>query len=338
LAGKYHHHVWQMLQRGFSWKENNDNQIWVYRRAKEPEQTVTRLFGGAKYFYGPKGSIADSNITKFEGNAQSYIQDVRLLPDGTVLDATVVCPIISHLEMRSLFLRDEMSRLADRIVVAVREHFSSTAKMKVLIANFLREKPDQFIEFFQKNGVPPEFNSALLDLVDVRLPGLVDEVASDLMPALRGNFQVLQDMIAESVIQAHVKSLEGDFAEVQRTQLYSQLRYQVLHLSSDGLILPDTSLAFFKESGLAPVTQKSDKVESVVLPISSKVAIVGYSGRRFDKSLQTIQRALASCSYEAFIAQSRDENLFKLAARISKNARLISDADLQRTLRFESLI
>ena len=63
MAGKEHHHVWRMLQRGFGEKRGKDHHIWVYSKDEKPKQKGTGNFGVEKYFYGPEGSETDQKIT-----------------------------------------------------------------------------------------------------------------------------------------------------------------------------------------------------------------------------------------------------------------------------------
>ena len=60
MAGKEQHHVWRMLQRGFSFTDRGPDQIFVYSRNGPPQQTVTRNVGVEKFFYGDPNSPADN--------------------------------------------------------------------------------------------------------------------------------------------------------------------------------------------------------------------------------------------------------------------------------------
>ena len=143
MAGKQHHHVWRMLQRGFGEKKGKDHHIWVYRKGMKPSQRGTRNFGVDKFFYGPEGSETDESITKFENSVQGEIQDARTFDNGTELSAAFVAPLIAHLETRSNFLRQELSNLLERIQFVLGEHFSSTEKLKKMAKDYLKENPEQ---------------------------------------------------------------------------------------------------------------------------------------------------------------------------------------------------
>lgn len=80
MSGKKQHHIWQMIQRGFSWRERGDDHIWVYTKEAAPRQTVTRKYGQEKSFYGDENSIADINITNFENQTQELIRKRRFRP------------------------------------------------------------------------------------------------------------------------------------------------------------------------------------------------------------------------------------------------------------------
>jgi hypothetical protein len=125
MAGKHQHHIWQLLQRGFSQRSFGDDHIWVYEQNTSPRKTVTRLFGEEKFFYGKENSKADKNISDFENSVQGAIQDARAADNGTELDHEIFAAIISHLEMRSSFLRTSLSHIGERLIGALKKYLSS---------------------------------------------------------------------------------------------------------------------------------------------------------------------------------------------------------------------
>lgn len=338
MAGRRQHHIWQFLQRGFSWREHGDDQIFVYRKGVAPKQTVTRKFGWIAEFYGPEGSAADANITEFEGQVQSFLQDVRRMDGGVRLDPNMVAPIVAHLEMRSSFLRHEMSRIAERVVDGLARHFQSKPKLRALLTSYVQGQPEQVRDLLSDSGVPEEFHHVCLELIDVKLPNLITATADDLASGFASLFGIMRAKLAESAAKSHISSLENDFSETERAKGHAKLTYGVLRRERGSFVLPDTSLAIFKTSGLSPVSQKSDKIEAVLMPISTEVAVIGSSMGEFSRDNSTLRRALSSCSFEAFLAPTQSNELEKLADRIGKNASLVSDAELQKIIRYESLL
>lgn len=338
MAGKRQHHVWQMLQKGFSWQEHGDHHVWVYRNSSEPKQTVTRKFGRVNSFYGPEGSAADTNITEFENSVQGFIQEVRGAYSGQEIDCDTSAAIVSHLEMRSLFLRDELSRVGERIMSTLRSYLTSERHAATLMSAFVKNHPEMIDEALVKAGIPAEMHSLARHVVTQNLPKAIGNGVDEMAVIAEMLFAPLLEVMADTAKNAHNQTLERNFAEAERTNAHRSMRYYVYRDDDGQLILPDTSLAFFKKNGCAPVSQKGDKIEGVIVPISRHVAIIGKAAPEFTRDGETIRKVLASCSYEAFLAAERSEDLRKLASRISRNAHLISEIEFKRIIRFRDLL
>lgn len=332
MAGKRQHYVWQLLQRGFGRKSYGDHHIWVYRKNSKPTQTVTRSFGVSKAFYGPEGSKADANITDFENRMQSFIQEARVKKMGEEIDRDMTAEIISHLEMRSLFIRNEISRLGKRVLTTLEGILSSPKGTRELFIAVARSHPEMLDEALDREAIPDEMRPLAHQMFEQLVSGAISDASSDLAQYAKIIITPLIEDVAVLATDAHNRSLRQPFSEVERTIAHRSLRYFVYHIDEGNLILPDTHLAFFKDRGCAPVSQKGDRIEAVVFPISSQVAIIGKSDLTFERDRETILRVLASCAYEAFLAPEKTLKHQKLASRISRNAKLISDAEIARVV------
>ena len=338
MAGKKQHHVWQMLQRGFSWREHNDSHVWVYRRDEAPKQTVTRKFGRESHFYGEEGSAADVNITDFENSMQEFIHESRTKSDGEPVDTKLAAALVAHLEMRSLFLRDEISRLGDRVFKFVRDSFSSEKKFSTIMMSYLKNHPEHFQVEMDKLSIPKEMQGALTDLLMQAAPEKIKEIAGETAQHFSFLYEAMATSLAETVKSSHNKALETNFSEIKRTEGHKAMVFNVMRCMNDDFILPDTSLAFFGKRGCFPISQKDDKLETIILPLSSRVAIIGHSDPSFKRDVPVIQRALAGCSYQAFLSPRKGDDLVKLSGRISRNARLLTESEIRSIIRFESLL
>lgn len=338
MAGKRQHHIWQMLQRGFSFKERSDNHIWVYRKGIEPEQTVTRKFGQLNNFYGPEGSEADDNITSFENATQSFIQDARKMDNGQIVDENISAALVAHLEMRSLFLRDEISRLGERVVSFIRDCMASPKHYQALMCAYIKNHPEILDAEMDKASIDGAMRPLIRDLFMQAAPGLIRESAPEIANFSNMLFDRIVADISEITKSAHNKALLGDFSEIKRAHSHRSLTFSILRSPHSDLILPDTSLTFFTRTGCAPVSDKDDRVEAVVVPLSVDVAIIGKRDPSFQREMPTIQRALASCSYEAFLSPRKGDDLINLSRRISKNARLLTETEIRSIVRFDKLL
>lgn len=332
MAGKHQHHVWQHIQRGFSVEEYNDNHIWIYTRDSAARKSVTRTYGQQKFFYGEQNSAADQNITDLESRLSGLITAARSSKDGAVLDTSLVAPLISLLEMRSAFIRAEMSRMSQRLLEELKKALSSKKSISALVKSYLQNHPNFLDDSIKKLG-PNVVDQELIKLfVEIQMPSLIENASKSLAPNLNNAFSLLQKEMADIAKNSHIKALESDILNVDRTRLHSLMTYKIARFSKDCLVLPDTGIAFLTENGVRPLSQKSDRAEIVFIPISSNMMILGSDGPTIDRSIDTINRILASCSFESFISKHISEECKRNAKRIGVNAKLLSDSEIKKIL------
>jgi hypothetical protein len=338
VAGKDQHHIWRMLQRGFSFTDKGPDQIWVYSKASEPRQWVTKKFGQDEYFYGQPDVGADKNITDYENSVQGFIQEARLTETGYQIDRETCAALLSHLEMRSQFIRDEMSRMGERAVQFLRNQLSSKSNFPRLVGAYLRKHPEVLESQLKEAGIDSSLWPAISGLVAQGIPNEVENTRLEIRTLFAGLFDSVVDSLVDIAKKSHNESMMSDFTEIERTNMHRRLDYFVYRTSSRELILPDTCVAFFMEGGCRPVSSRSDRIEGVVIPISADAAIVGKSTTHFNRDVSTIKRALASCAYKEFLSPLNNPELRNLSSRISKNAKLISDTEMQKIFRIDTLL
>lgn len=338
MAGKENHHIWRMLQRGFGEQSGKDHHIWVYRKGTKPSQKGTGNFGVEKFFYGPEGSETDKRITEFENSVQSGIQDMRKMDGGAELDAAFVAPLIAHLEMRSKFLRSEISNITERMLTTLEEYFSSTTKVQSMLKDYLRRNPEKFDAFLAKNFVPVAQRENASKLVDTHIDNLPPNAADELFGGKLAEIREMARLVPESIKESHneaILSIERDSPRVKKLEEFA---YTIYRPHNGQLVLPDTCCAFAGSKNVAPFSQPKDGIQTVIIPISAEVAIFGQRGKQRSMELKTINRLLAGCAYEAFIAKSDDPEFARLAGRIGKHAKMISDKEIRELFSFERLL
>lgn len=337
MAGKNHHHVWQMLQRGFGTKRGKYHHIWMYDQSGEARQTSTNKFGSDDFFYGPEGSEADKNITAFENSAQELVHIARNAAPGYNLDSSDVAPLIAHLEMRSAFLRTEISNIGRVVFETLKDHFTSEKHVQDLLRAYLKNHPELLDDVLAEHKVPVDARQTTLTLVDLALPELIRRGGKEIVGLMNTELDPFIRSLSEVAKQAHIKSLRESFEQSPRVNLHSQLEY-FTHEAEGDFILPDTTLAFALSSGCAPFTQKKDQIEQVILPVSSKSAIIGLRKGAALRTGASINRMLASCSYQNFIAKQQLDCFSQLAHRIGRNAELVSKSEMKRIVSFDDLM
>lgn len=338
MAGKKHHHLWQMLQRGFAEREGKQHYTFVYSTCGDPERKNTREFGVEEYFYGPEGSVADENITDFELRSERLIQALRRAPDGHQADGDAIAALVNHLEMRSFFLRSEMIRLSDEMMGALKGHLSYPSKIKALIVAYVKKHPGLLEGEIDKLKLLPEDRNLAEGYADSKLPSLIEQASPSLAKQFTEILTALGPEMVNAAKNAHIRLLERDFFTVERNQLYKRWSFFVRRYEGGGLILPDTAVAFLSDERCAPFSQKGSAFTDVVVPLSDQVAVIGTSKKSIDRPLDVLNRILASCSYQAFAASHDVASLRKLTRRIAKNAELLTKGELRQIFSFQDML
>jgi hypothetical protein len=323
-----------MLQRGFGEKRGKDHHVWVYRKTEPAKQTVTRLFGVEKHFYGEEGSQADTNITKYENDSQSIIQEIRKLRDGADVDSEFAATLISHLEIRTAFLRKQGSTTMQKAVGGLVERFRSPEKLRSMMINYLKDNPEELDKLLGKGFIPPAQRAGFTQISHQIVEKMSDE---EILKSMEHGFGQIGEVMAQFpdlMKDGQNKALVRDFSNQDRAKSHLERKYFVFRPESGSLILPDTTLAFVKKEGASPLSQIKDDIQAVILPLGANIAIIGSANGKVNYSLKAINRILAGCSFEAFLAVEKNTIFDGLTGRIGKYAKLISDREL-RSLDYE---
>lgn len=330
MAGSNHHHIWQMLQRGFGERRGRDYHVWIYSKAKQAEQTATRLFGAEKYFYGPEGSQADANITKYENENQSAIQDLRKLPHGASVDPEFASTLISHLEIRSAFLREDTAFRIQKMLNEWMRGVQSPKDLRSLLLEQLSSNPKILDDVLAKGFIPVHLREGFQDFASLAVEKMSDKEIKD---SFSDGFEIFEKAIESfpgAVKDGQNKVLSSATTFPLRSSLHLKRHYTIFRPDSGNFILPDTTLAFIKKEGAAPFIDKNDIVSAVIIPISANVAIIGKSDPADFYSLKAANKVLAGCSFKSFIANCKSDHFQSLTNRIGKYARLLSDKEIKR--------
>jgi hypothetical protein len=333
LAGIKQHHVWQILQRGFGEKLGKDHHIWVYRKGKPAEKTVTRLFGFEKRFYGEEGSQADVNITKYESDNQSTIQEIRKLRNGADVDPEFAATLISHLEIRTSFLRDSFSTMTQKIVGGLVDRFMSPETLRSMMLAYLKDNPDELDKLLGKAFILPAQRSDFSQIAYQIVENMSDEEILKSMEHGLGQIGEITTKLPKIAKDGQNKLLAREVSNQSRSELHFDRKYFVYRPEDGSLILPDTTLAFVKKEGASPLSQYQDSIEAVILPIASNAAIIGTVNGKFNYPLKAINRILAGCSFEAFLALEQSASLQGMTGRIGKYAKLLKDSEINSLVR-----
>ncbi len=335
MAGKHQHHVWQFFQRGFGVKRGKHHHVWIYEKGLEPRQTSTYAYGAEDNFYATDGNnAADDVITEFENGVQSYLQELRISDDGTVANPAILAPVVSHLEIRSLFLRQEASLVVNRLVTALANAMSDPKKMTLFVRAHLEKNPQIIKDKLDELCLGPEDRKLAEAAVEIYLGELLIKEAPKLAGQASNALREFLSGLTDFAKAGQNKAILSGFSESQRTTMHLEKEYRLRYTIED-IILPDTGVAFLGDT-ISPISSRGDGRSELIIPLSSSQYIHGYTKRPTDRTSETIRSILAGCSYRSFVG--RTSNLNKLCRHIGKNAKLISDREVEKMMRFENLL
>ena len=139
--------------------------------------------------------------------------------------------------------------------------------------------------------------------------------------------------ISETAKKSHIKALLNTPSGNPRQSRYLGLNYRLKSGFDGNLICPDTMATFLTARKPKPFLDKDDQLESVWIPLTSDLMLIGEPRASADRSNQSVLRVLASTSYSAFIASSDSSQLRALMSRIGKNAHILSASDIKAVKR-----
>lgn len=196
------------------------------------------------------------------------------MADGSKIDPQFVAALITHLEIRSEFLREEFSTKLQGAVGGLTQQLKSPQRLKEIMARYLKENPDRLYKLLAKNFVPPDQRALLSEHARHVVEAMPNkEILARMEPGLQ-QIEELSHLLPGFIKEGQNKFLADSAVNVQRTELYRDFDYTVFRPRTGSFILPDTTMCFVKKKGAAPFSQKGDEIEVVIVPISSDVAIV----------------------------------------------------------------
>lgn len=334
MAGRRHHHVPQLLQRGFATKSGKAHQIYVYKRGQSPFLTNTTNYGVEKDFYADGNDFfVDDLITEYEGDIQSFVSRLANGDPEALSDQDTIGNLLAHLELRSSFLRDEVSKISGFVGPFVQRVFSDKVYLRKIGRDIVREDPD-----FIRNAIRERIGeNSSLDLLTAfatsRMDSLLKESSEAMVSALTPLLEVFaNDLVKNSKIN-HLDSFRKASTSGIRANLYKGLKYSIISAPAGSFILPDTMVCFALSDGATPFFSKDAHLNEVLLPLASSTLLVGSKVVPIRRTVAETNSLLASTSMQAFIALKKDSDLERLTRRIGRNARMLTEADMQKAFR-----
>lgn len=334
MAGRKHHHVPQLLQRRFGLQGAKSTKIVVYTVDKAPFITSTANYGAERDFYANGNDFfVDDLITSFEGDIQSFV--MRLIEgDGNALDDKVtIAALITHLEMRSMFLRNQLFEISGMMGDFIENIFGDRKNLIKVLNNCLKENPDILRDALIKNLGENAPIAALEEFILPQIKPFIGQQSAVMAEGFADMFMGMRDALKDSVKPAHLKALNRRPGDVARTKFYSELNFSIQRAPLGSFILPDTMTAFCTANKVTPFTQKGDDLVEVFLPLASDVMLVGDAKKSRPRQVSELNSMLASISLNSFIGLEDKSEFRRLVRKIGKNAKIFSASQSQALFR-----
>lgn len=335
MAGRKHHHVPQLLQKGFSTKIGKAFRTTVFEKSGNHFTTSTANYGAQRDFYAIGDDFTtDDEITKFEDKNTAFLQSLQkgiIQPDDHTQQ---IASIIAHLEVRTLFLREELKFIASELFDFLEESFCNPKTLSKILKTYLENNPKILETELHQHTGQTDSAKGLIEFVKPLMGQLIDEQSKPMALELSAAIKPMLPQLINKIKVSHLKVLRNNASPVQRAKNYHNLRFRLIEFNDEQIILPDTMVIFTHGNKVSPILDNSEKLETVYFPLSSHRVLIGTDYRaNSTESARQLNRMLASCSFERFIAKKNEPTIVALTHRIGNNASLLNRMELKSILR-----
>lgn len=342
VAGRDHHFIPQLLQKGFSagQTKKKKHQVWVFRRGQEPFRTGTLNSFVERDFYGPPSAApVDQLITDEETKLDKFVPDARAsAATGSLSEEELPVDLVLQISIRVRWIREFMVAGIQKMIDRTQSTFADKAALGAGYQKQFEKDPawlhEELIKQAEKLRGRP-LNAAEKELVatiEAQLranPQKLTEFAPAL-PPLEG----FQDGMKKATEQGHLQGLESALRAraTKYREFLSRMRWSVIVFTEPTLILGDCGPLFQDAAGsvLGPIgVAKHEDVGGVALPISSTHALVGkLDAGCADPTALALNAGSAAWSSEAFIASAHTAENRRLHALINSKVGLYLESQI----------
>lgn len=335
MSGKRQHFIPRFLQEGFaSHRVGNATFTWVYRKGAAAFNTNIINVGVERLFYTDNdGTQADDLITDGEGVFSRTVDKLRSITHGPVTD-TEIPRLIAHLEIRTRHMRENLLRTGGFIVSAFLDFMSDERAFIDYLEREFRNDPSilrkLFLDELANRGLPDSLLEPFLQLSSPLLPLAMDHIRSQLPKIAEELRSTLPNKLKAAAKSGHIQSLRKTISPELRIRRYESLIYSVLGTSDNNLVLGDSAVLFLVDgsSPFKAILDSDDVINAIILPLTPRSALVG-AGKGFSEIPANINRAIARCSLEYFIAAESSGANDTLKDQIGDDAYLLTQEELE---------
>ncbi|MEY2510940.1 MAG: hypothetical protein QOE26_1703 [Verrucomicrobiota bacterium] len=160
---------------------------------------------------------------------------------------------------------------------------------------------------------------------------LIESFWAPIKPIIQAQLESRMDSTIKS---AHIQRLAQSVAPEVRVEKYRGLRFSIVDVESNDLILGDAAVIFHVSGApeWKPFLDKNDDLVEVYLPLTADRLLVAGAGKAaVDTSI--IRRQIALTSHTFFISATESAGNIQLSSEIGKGARPLSEDELRRISR-----
>ena len=348
MAGRNHHFIPQLLQKGFSARQTRSgkHQVWFYQQGRSPSLTGIRNLFAERDFYGPPPTpsvdqlITDDETSRFD----QLMNDLRAVTSDHLIGSSPdVSDFVHQVSIRVRWIRSFFESAGKRIISRAAAGFRNSSWVTKQLEQLLNERPGWVQEIIAaelekqfRRPLTADEQSKVATLCSILKQNPEMLLAQMNFRALLEGIDQLHAAMDSHAEAGHLKGLERSLGAKQTTfrEFLRELHWSVLVAAPHTFLLGDCGPIHFREDG-APIgpmgtTNGRDQVASVALPISNAHLLVG--GRvpvcaALDADL--VNRASAAWSRDAFIASEHSEKNLVLQALINSRLDPYLDAELE---------
>lgn len=258
----------------------------------------------------------DDLITIYEQTMHNTVDELRSLNVGDVIDPIVIAEVVTHMAIRSSYLRGMVEDAADSMVEAI----EATAEGKIdgKTIKFPAHKVPSSVEKlildeFDKRALSeltPVDGKTLAKLLYFAVREGADQLISEARELLDHLIYELADKSTKLGQRTQTSVLSESMAPAARIEKLAMLEWKIVASPNGQSILPDsTSIAFDGVEWTSLILVENEKLQTVVLPLTPERLAVGVRKDSKAPNLAIFDRIAAQTSHTFFLSSERREEL-----------------------------
>lgn len=318
MSGKRHHYIPQLLLRGFSSRRNKKEiYSYVHETGKEPYEANIKNIAVETYFYKHGDLDADHSITKNEDSFATVINKIRSTEtlDNVCLETIVA--FVDSLVVRTKNMRTLLEASAGHLVKSMASEILADSYVKSMISTTLRNKKAIIEELVSDIArVAPHLKKHYIKrLVIEKFNQNKNKIESDLSYIIKTlcphPFSSFMKKIPSEVAKSQIKHLDTEHHQGNRIQQYMSLKWSIERLTENALILGDIGPLGINLNGDAAPPILENNLHTILLPISSKLLLIGKRNQEPPPHPETVNKLSASMSIHFFISSVSSQEINK---------------------------